>query len=43
MPVPEHFSPVNELTDLLLPVDKSKGEVIKTEPLLSQNNSRTPS
>jgi hypothetical protein len=35
MPVPERFSPVNERPDRLLSVDNSKGEVVKTEPLLS--------
>jgi hypothetical protein len=29
MPVPEHSSPVNEQPGLLLPVDNSKGEVLK--------------
>jgi hypothetical protein len=41
--VPDHSSPVNERPGLLLPVDNSKGEVIKTDPLLSQNYSRLPS
>jgi hypothetical protein len=41
--VPDHSSPVNERPGLLLPVDNSKGEVIKTDPLLSQNYSRMPS
>jgi hypothetical protein len=36
MPVPDHSSPVNEPPSLLLPVDNSEGEVIKTEPLFSQ-------
>jgi hypothetical protein len=42
MPVPDPASPVNEPPSPLLPVDNSKGEVIKTEPLLSQNYSRMP-
>ena len=41
MPVPEHFSSVNERPSLLPPVDNSKGEVIKnraaTEPELFTN------
>jgi hypothetical protein len=34
MPVPDHFSPVNEPPSPLLPVDNNKGEVIKNRPAI---------
>jgi hypothetical protein len=34
MPVPDHFSPVNEPPSPLLPVDNDKGEVIKNRPAI---------